>query len=679
MGRLDGRDRGGEVSDERTGALRRRVDGLSDAQRRALAEALGRARETRGSGRLVAFLVLDGTAPPNDESLRAFLGERLPDYAIPSRFVALDRLPRTAAGKVDRKALAHAVGTDLGTPAAARGPTPPRTALEARLAAIWKDVLKVNDVGVEDDFFEIGGDSLLSIRVIARAGREGIRISPERFFERATIAHMAASVGGGNSRGAANGAHPPLADPIGDAPLTPIQHWFLDAIPRHRDRWNQSYLLEPGHALDAAHLRAIVHELVTHHDALRLRLRYREGHWQQHFATPNDASPFRIVNLDTVPEAEYGHRVAEECDREHAALQIEEGSLFRCVVFEGRGGWRRILLLGHHLVLDGVSWNVILEDLAILVTQAANSQRLELPERTAPARAWTIALAELAATPAIAASAAHWLEMPFDDNPLAELAGCNRDADVLTLALDPDDSRLLMQDAPRRLESSAQAILLAALLIAWRGWTGTDFLRLDLEGHGRDVLGDAVDVSRTVGWFTTVFPVHLALPPDSWNGAEPRIEVVVRAVQMALDALPLRGAAHGLARYLTPDESLRSALAAQPRPSLLFNLLGTHDVALPPASRLRVTDEPHGQSRDPDAPRAYVLELNARVEHRALIINIEYSRLAHDAEAIARFAAALRDALHGTAHRPSTRPMLPGVDSSSLAIVADLLTELDEA
>jgi non-ribosomal peptide synthase protein (TIGR01720 family) len=322
---------------------------------------------------------------------------------------------------------------------------------------------------------------------------------------------------------------------------------------------------------------------------------------------------------------------------------------------------------------------VILEDLAMLVTQAAIGQRLELPERTAPARAWAIALAELAATPALRASVTHWLEMRSDDNSLANLAGRHRDADVLTLTLDPDDSRLLMQDAPRRLETSAQAVLLAALLIAWRDWTGSDSLRLDLEGHGRDVLGDAFDISRTVGWFTTVFPVLLALPQDSENGAEPSPEAVAKAVQVALDALPLRGAAYGLARYLSPDESLRNALAAQPRPALLFNLLGTHDVTLPPASRLRVTDEPHGRSRDQDTPRAYVLELNARVERGSLIVTLEYSRLAHDAETIARFAAALRDALQGMAHGTSMRPVLPGLDASSLAIVADLLAELDEA
>jgi non-ribosomal peptide synthase protein (TIGR01720 family) len=182
-----------------------------------------------------------------------------------------------------------------------------------------------------------------------------------------------------------------------------------------------------------------------------------------------------------------------------------------------------------------------------------------------------------------------------------------------------------------------------------------------------------------VGWFTTVFPVHLALPVDPDYGAEPRLEAVARAVQKSLDLLPLRGAAHGLARYLAPDESLRSSLAAQPRPAVLFNLLGTHDVTLPPASRLRVTDERQGQFRDPDAARAYGLELNARVERGALIVSIEYSRLSHGAQAIARFAAAWRDALQGMAHGSSERFSLPGVDASSMAIVADLLAELDES
>lgn len=681
------------MSDDRAYALRARIDGLSDAQRYALAERLREAGKGPALERLVAFLVLDGSAsPPTDDELRAVLAERLPDYMIPSRFVVLDRLPRTAAGKLDRRALAHVTGTELSADVTRQGPTAPRSDLETKLVAIWKDVLKVDDVGVDDDFFEIGGDSLLSIRVIARAGREGIRITPERFFERPTIAHIAASIGAGTARAGANGARAPIADPIGDAPLTPIQHWFLEAVPHHRDRWNQSYLLELGHPLDTAQVSAIMRALVTHHDALRLRLTHRSGQWRQEFAAPDEDIPVRVVALNTLPASEYAGRVAEECEKEHADLRLEDGKLFRCVVFDGHAGWRRILLLGHHLVLDNVSWSVILDDLATLVGQAVGGQTLRLPENTAPPRAWAIALAERAAASDVAQWAAHWLTMPADDTQVpvdmpaaastgsrAELAGCNHDAEVLTITLGEEESRLVVQQAPRRMDASVQAVLLAALLLAWRDWTGNDSLRLDIEGHGRGVLGDTVDVSRTVGWFTTVFPVHLALPRDLGNGAQPPADMTVTAVKRALDALPLRGAAHGLARYLAPDESTRSALAAHSRPAVLFNHLGAHDVTLPPASRLRVTDEPQGLARSADAPRPYLLEINSRIEHGVLLVAIEYSRRAHSAATIERFAAALRSALGGIARGSSMQFGLPGVDASSLAIVADLLADLDDA
>jgi non-ribosomal peptide synthase protein (TIGR01720 family) len=220
-----------------------------------------------------------------------------------------------------------------------------------------------------------------------------------------------------------------------------------------------------------------------------------------------------------------------------------------------------------------------------------------------------------------------------------------------------------MIDTPRRLEASAQAVLLAALARAWSEWTLSDSLRVDIEGHGRDVLGDTLDVSRTVGWFTTVFPIHLSQSQD------------VRAVQRTLDALPLRGAAHGLARHLAPDESVRAALAAPGRPSVLFNLLGTHDVSLPAESRLRVIDPPRAQTRHPDAVRPYGLELNARIESASLIVTIEYSRLAHAADDIERFASAFRDALEQAAEPASA---LPGIDPASLDIVASLLAEIDE-
>ena len=193
------------------------------------------------------------------------------------------------------------------------------------------------------------------------------------------------------------------------------------------------------------------------------------------------------------------------------------------------------------------------------------------------------------------------------------------------------------------------------------------------------MLGDTLDVSRTVGWFTTVFPIHLSLPHDSTSDAEPPVDAVVRVVQGALHALPLRGAAHGLARYLARDESTRTPLAALPRSAVLFNYLGAHDLTLSPASRLRVTGEPQGQARSPDAPRPYLIEINSRVERGMLIMTIEYSRRAHSTTTVERFAGALRATLERIARVGSMRYALPGVDASSLAIVGDLLADLDDA
>jgi non-ribosomal peptide synthase protein (TIGR01720 family) len=384
----------------------------------------------------------------------------------------------------------------------------------------------------------------------------------------------------------------------------------------------------------------------------------------------------RIVRLDGVAPEQYGARVVEEGEREQSSLRLEEGRLFRCLYFEGADGWRRILLVAHHVVVDGVSWNVLLEDFASLVAQTNAGQQLRLPERTASARGWATAVAARATTASMSDTASYWLSMPAEATDIQH-PNVNGDVAVAVLALGSDESRALTQDVPRQLQASAQAVLLAAVGLAWRAWTGQPSLRLDVEGHGRDILGDARDVSRTVGWFTTVFPVLIATP----DSADSRVAHAVREVQATLDGLPLRGAAHGMLRHLAPNDPAGAALAAQPRPGVLFNYLGDHDLALPGASGLRVTDEPHGRTRSPNAPRAYALEINARVERGTLVFAIEYSTQLHTTAGIERLAGHIRDALAAIADvTPSVRvPLGLGVDAADLAAVADLLSELDDA
>jgi non-ribosomal peptide synthase protein (TIGR01720 family) len=680
------------VTDDVERTWRARVAALSASQRRALAAHLTRDGSPPARERLVGFVVSDAAVPPTDEVLRAFMGSRLPDYMVPSQFVAVGQLPRTAAGKLDRRALSTLAGVDLrAAPVAATATPQALSATEATLATIWADVLKVDHVGIDDDFFEIGGDSLLSIRVIARAGRAGLRISPERFFERPTVRHMAASLAAASTPDVSKSSSPaaPTTAPLGEAPLTPIQHWFLDAIPEHRDWWNQAYVLELGHAVDAAALREITRLLVREHHALRLRLVANEGSWRQEFVAPDDAVPFRVVTLDGATPDACAAALRVEGEREHASLRLEQGSLFRVVLFNGPGAWRRVLLLGHHIVLDGISWQVILEDLATLMAQALSGQPLHLPGAVhgTSARAWALGLETFAITPAAAHDAHVWYHRPPDDEampvdgleiasdtggPQPHVPNRQGDAEVITLVLGTEETRTLLHDAPARLDSTAQSLLLTALLLAWHERTGHRALRLDLEGHGRDVING--DVSRTVGWFTTVFPVQLRLPPNASTAAS--ITATAREVRRELDALPMRGAAHGLLRYLGPDAA-RRGLGAISRPALLFNYLGTHDLTLPAASQLRVTGEESGRQRSPDLTRPYLVEINCRVQDGRLVLVLEYARTVHRRATMEHFVRALHQALVRIADAAPAAHALSGLDTAGLQTVADLLGALD--
>jgi non-ribosomal peptide synthase protein (TIGR01720 family) len=676
------------MSDRHRATLRDRIATLSRAGREALSRELG----SGGADRLMAYIVLDRSADgaaapdlPNEDQLRAFLAERLPAYMVPAQFALLDRLPRTAAGKLDRRALALELGIQLAP--ASRAVVAPRTPIEATLAGIWKDVLRVDEISVHDDFFEIGGDSLLSIRVIARAGREGLRIPVERFFENPTIAHLATVLDHDAAREATTGpTTEPGEDATGEAPLTPIQHWFLDAITEHRDHWNQSYLVELTVEVEREALEAVIRALVDHHDALRLRLIQRDGEWRQDFQPPSARVPLRIVDLSADDSATYADRVAAEGDAEHASLRLEDGTLFRCVYFEGANGWRRLLVVAHHIVVDAVSWDVLLEDLSTLLGRPGRGAPQHLSTGTASAREWAIRLAQEAAAPVVAASAPHWLSLaarepsrvPVDVHGDAggNLAG---DAAVVTIALDAEESARLLSDAALRLEAPPQALLLGALLLAWRRWTGEHELLLDVEGHGRDVLGDALDVSRTVGWFTTVFPVRLALPNGASGADETSAASVVRAVQSTLSALPMRGASHGLLRWLSPDAELRRALAAQRRPQVLFNYLGVRRDGLSANSPIRVAPEPAGRTRSPASPRAYILEINSYVDGGRVTVHIEYSRRLHLASSIERLASEMRTALGAISAARPDRFALAALDDSGMSLVADLLAEVDDA
>jgi non-ribosomal peptide synthase protein (TIGR01720 family) len=651
-----------------------RLAGLSPRGIRSLREALQ--DEVGAPPQLTAFLEVDPEVDGegvDEADLRAHLGEELPDYMIPARYVVVDRLPRTTSGKLNRGELSGLAGREL-EPARPGGLVSPRNEREEALLRIWQDVLGMDEIGVHDDFFEIGGDSLLSIRVISRAAREGIPITPADFFEAPTIARLAAT----DRR---PGAAVEQGVVTGTAPLTPIQHWFFERIVRSRDHWNQALLLVPPSLLDAEGFERAIAELVRHHDALRTRFVVEDGVRRQVVRPPTDQAPVRTVDMTSVEPQERGAQMQEEGTRSHAGLSLESGPLFEAVFFDGGSDFRRVLLVAHHLIVDAISWTVILDDLSALVSGGGAAPVPDLPRKTASVLAWAHALSEAAARDDVRDAVAVWTgpEAPAaPDRPPASGGPSSPHGptgpETVEFEVSAADTARFLDAVAAHPNSSRQQALLATVAVGWHRWSGRREIRVDVEGHGRDILSGSLDVSRTVGWFTTVFPLVLDVGTGSLREA-------TTAVRQAFAALPFRGGSHGMLRYLCPDPEIRDRLAGRPHSELLFNYLGAADGPLPPDSLFEIASEPTGAARAPGVPPAYGIELNASLQRGRLVIRTTFDPTVHAAREVDELLGFIEVGIEefaGGAEDAAQRFDLAGLDADGLDRVADLLADIDQ-
>jgi amino acid adenylation domain-containing protein/non-ribosomal peptide synthase protein (TIGR01720 family) len=605
-------------------------------QHPAVREAVVVAREdVPGDRRLVAYLVLRDGARPAAADLRAFAKQRLPEMMVPAAFVTLGALPLTENGKIDRRALP---APDGGRPDLEDGFVAPATAVEQALARIWAAVLRVPAVGVHDNFFEIGGDSILSIQIVARAQQEGLRLTPRQIFQHPTIAELAAAAGEGSATPVDQG---PVTGPV---PLTPIQRWWLDGNPVDPHHHDQAFLLEAREPLDAAALHDAVAHLLTHHDALRLRLTRTEAGFAQALAAPGGPVPFEHVDLSGLPEDARGTAVERAAAEAQASLDLASGPLVRVVLFDTGAGASRLLVVVHHLAVDGVSWRILLDDLWTAYDQRARGLAIHLPPKTTSFKAWAERLADHARSDAVTAELDYWLAeararvpplpVDLDGDP-----GTEADARSVVVHLTPEETAALLREAPEAYQTRIDDLLLTAWAQAFAGLTGSRLSLVDREGHGREDLFAGVDLTRTVGWFTVLYPLLLDLPPGGPAEA-------IKSIKEQIRAVPGHGIGHGLLRWLRDGDPAAAALARLPAPDVSFNYLGQLDQALPEASPLRFARGAIGPSTSPRARRRHLLDITASVSGGRLSVQWTYSETRHRRATVedlaARFLAALR-------------------------------------
>ncbi len=588
-----------------------------------------------GDRRLVAYATAEPGAAVSPGELRRALRASLPDYMVPSAIVLLAELPLTVNGKVDRRALPapEAAG------AADQPFSPPRTEVERRLAEIWSELLRARQVGRNDNFFELGGDSILSIQIVARARQAGIRLSPRQIFEHPTVAGLASVAEVDPARSEEEVA-------AGPVPLTPIQRWFLDPEPPEPHHFNQALLLEVRRRLDPAVLGRALEHLARQHDGLRLRFVREDGTWRQVqvLAVEGEAFPLAGVDLTILPGLP-SREIEAVADALQASLDLERGPLARAALFLLDAGQpARLLLVVHHLVVDGVSWRILLEDLATVYGQLAAGRPAALPARTTSFQRWAWTLAEHARSAAVRRELGFWLEMAGPDVPALPMDLPGGDATmansrVVAVSLTEQETRALLTEVRQAYRTQINDLLLTALTRAFASWTGQTRLLLHLEGHGREELFPGIDLTRTVGWFTALYPLVLDLGGASGLGEE------IKAVKERLRSVPNGGIGYGLLRD-GEDREAADRLAAAPRAEVSFNYLGQLDQALADSSPFVPARESAGRSHSPRMRRGHAVEINGAVSAGRLRMDWSYDPGLHHQETIAalaeRFACELR-------------------------------------
>jgi non-ribosomal peptide synthase protein (TIGR01720 family) len=557
--------------------------------------------------------------------LQDYLRQSLPDYMVPAAIKVLPCWPLTPNGKLDRKAL-PAPEFRASASAAWRAP---RTAQEEILCALFGETLGVSRVGIEDNFFELGGDSISSMQLVAKARKAGLLITPGDVFQNQSVKALAAVAGMVQATDAAPGTD---SGGVGRLPLSPIMHWVLgrsDSI----GRFSQSVLLQVPARLREEQLVRVLQVLLDHHEALRLKLvRLSDSaEWNLEIAVPGTIMASACVRRVEVSGLDEGGRLAcmaQQAQAAPARLEPEAGVMLQAVWFDaGPEQAGRLLLTIHHLAVDGVSWRILVPDLGAAFEAIAAGRRPELEPCGTSFRQWVHRLCAAARGPGWLEELSYWKETLSEPDPLLSDQALQPTQEPsssvrhLTLRLPADITAPLLTTVPAAFHGRVNDVLLTALVVAVVSWRrrgaqdkGTDAVLIDLESHGREELIEGLDLTRTVGWFTSFFPVRLdagGLDLEEALRGGVALGEALKRIKEQLCQVPGGGLGYGLLRYLNPETA--PALSGLASPQIGFNYLGRFGGS--DATGWGFAPEAGAvlglSASDSDLPPAHALELNA--------------------------------------------------------------------
>nr|WP_277622411.1 non-ribosomal peptide synthetase [Streptomyces sp. CB03238] len=619
-----------------------------------------------GHRRLVAYVA--SSRRVTTQELRTHLAGLLPDHMVPSIFVVMDKLPLTSQDKVDLRALPD---PEIHADRSAVEYVAPRNGTEETLASVWADVLGLERVGVQDNFFDLGGDSILSLQVVSRARQAGLELASKLLFVHQTIAALAPAVGvladdGGRGSGAA---------PTGTAELTPIQRMFFAQHPEGPHHYAMSIQVELAPDTDTAVLERALQAVVAHHDALRMRFRSGSEGWIQEYADASESTvTLAEADLADLPEDAQGEALDQAALAAQSSLDLTSGLLLAGVHARlGEGRKPRLFLTAHHLVMDGVSWRVVLDDLATAYARIARGEDAGLGARTSSYQDWARRLSDHTLSGGFDHEVPYWegvdvgTALPRDGRATNTFGS----AAVASVSLDRAETKALLQQLPPVYRTQINDVLLTALARVLNRWASSP-VTIALEGHGREDLFEDIDLARTVGWFTTAFPVSLDVPEQDWGTALKTVKELVRAI-------PNRGIGYGALRHLSAEDGPGRTLSDRPSPQISFNYLGQWDSSADTDGLIHGRQPGLGREQAPGLPRPHLIDIVAAVTDGTLKVDWIYSPGNHTPSTVEHladdFLTALRELIghcllpDSGGATPSDFP-LAGLDQSGVDRIA---------
>ncbi len=585
-------------------------------------------QDEQGNQYLCAYIVPNKLGSIDISEVKNYLASELPEYMVPPYVMELDQIPITPNGKVNRSALPHPQSVKKDPQE-----DTPQNEVEKNLLSVWSEVLGIEKdrIGLETNFFELGGDSIKAIQISARLMRYRLKVEIRDVFLNPTIRQLGACA-------RKIDREIPQGPVTGAVMLTPIQRWFFGKnFPQHH-HFNQSLMIYSKIGFSEMIVGQVLEKLVEHHDALRMV--YKIGN--DTIIQENRRVEGKLFDLEAVHLNENGDiekEVEKQANRTQASIDLGIGPLLKVVLFKTTSG-DHLLMVIHHLVIDGVSWRILIEDFAIGYQQLIDGSPVKFQEKTDSYQYWAKKINEYAANQNLLKELEYWKQI---EN--AEIKSLPRDQEIppgsekhkrkysehMVMSLEEGDTEKLLKEVNQAYHTEINDILLTALGLTIKEWCGQQKILLNLEGHGRENIIEDIDISRTVGWFTTLYPVILDMSPRGENTIE--LTHSIKRVKETLNAVPHNGIGYGILKHLTPLP-MNEELSLNREPEISFNYLGQVGQEFADHHAVTLSEMDTGENLSPELEMWYALDINGSVINGRLNLEFTYNRYEYERKTI---------------------------------------------